>query len=257
MLSNIFNFWTGNRSSGPASSGPQLFQTDQTVYRIHSYLNEIAHQNGCRDVGYLMKTIDTIKPSTNNMAAFILLTGFMTNTGRFSILWKMKLRDMLAQQNTSELQRFLTMDSDILLNEFVELYDNPYLTQTEYDTVDAMVTREFQAVQNLLQNGKHKYNLTNQNYQVCYDRICVSEDSAEFSVGLSLPEVVRFVDHGIACKLGYLDLVNELVKVMPINECTGRPFSPEVLKALQERYHKEIAMLTRTIVGKTNGIEIV
>jgi hypothetical protein len=159
---------------------------------------------------------------------------------------------------------------------FVELYDNPFLENSERDFIIRLISREIFATKLLFEMVKSKIiklePIDPQSFvdlelgseggslpSKCYGEVCIKdahilEDDparAIMSQHEKVPPSVYTVDKGpsqatpqVFC-FKTLELIKAVTDPIPINPKTGAPFSSYTIQLTHQRFHKEIALYRR------------
>lgn len=204
-------------------------------------------------------------PTATNVLNDTLLTRFLVyinqcGIGKFALIYNKYINDAIKQRDDLLLKRLLLSPKEI----FVELYDNPYLSQEDEEYLMRIVSREMYAM--LLFLGKLRKKLANNedidNSELslyCLDEVCIY-DSKILADDLARAEMSKYetpspltytVDKSSSTSspqvycFDTMTLISIMTEEPPINPITGEPFSEFTKDLLNKRFHKEISLYRR------------
>lgn len=267
------------RGSSDVSSGTRLVEgvaavpKDKLVQNI--ILNSVlkTHENlSVEDRSFVVPYIVSLNLSKQELSKFILQTYQLSNTGRFSLTYNLDLNKSIKTRDKNRVSTLIRIaDTE---QAWPELYNNPYLCQSEIETIKNMSNREYYAILNAIQMTNCSPNLDNiipcqsvdsdtltvgdniyynSLYSKCYDNICIYEGEQKGKVvSLSNSDVpkVAYVatnNNGKIDKQCFpiMELIGQLAIGNYVNPKTNTPFSERTLSQILDKYHKEIAMYRR------------
>ncbi len=212
----------------------------------------------------------------NEQLNMILVYADQKGIGKYALLFNEKLDYSIKTRNTTLLKSILLGPKEI----FVELYDNPYLSDDDREFTIRLISREMFAltmslelVKNKLLNFEpnicHSINVYEEtrngttNMAIlttkCYDEVCIQDAKilADDSVRAIMsqyekpPDSVYTIDKSthedlpkVYC-FNTIELLSYITETVPINPHTNAPFSEYSLKIIHQRFNKEIAMYRR------------
>ena len=193
---------------------------------------------------------------------------------KFALTYNSSLDRAIKSRNKTELKNLLTGLSEY---SFVELYDNPFLSEADKKAIERLLVREFFSTKLTLSLVKEKVfnadliddNCNEVSYEEerdesgnlvslskeCYETVCIQDSKV---LGCSqidgclikhdrLPSKVYTVDGTepqVYC-FDTLELIDAVTNKTPSNPITGQPFTQYALKLIDRRFHKEIALYRR------------
>lgn len=201
---------------------------------------------------------------------------------KFALSYNTNLDNIITTRDKARLKKLLLGLSE---NVFVELYDNPFLSEENKQSIERLVAKEFytnklilNSIREKLINAEliddscsslsvtakqnesgHLVGLAKQ----CYENVCIqdskisgcSEVDSILSKHNCSPNEVYTVDGiGSGEPMIYcfdtLKLLDIITDKTPINPMTKRSFSSYALKLINRRFHKEISMYRRYKQGR-------
>jgi len=182
--------------------------------------------------------------------------------GKFALTFNNELITAIKNKDIVSLKHLLLGPKEM----FIELYNNPYLSQHDKDFILRIVYREISTNSLLFDSIKQKImdpntmvtNLTSLSNK-CYDDICIQDANfldddisrAIMSQHERTPNTVYTVDKPtdsdnpkIYC-FDTIELISAVTNNFPINPISKQPFSDYTLKLINQRFNKEIAMYRR------------
>lgn len=227
---------------------------------------EYASSLGCR-----------FKPDDDALAMFMLHSCKSTNTGRFSLTYNFELDRAIVERNGQRVIDLASIDVDTA---WPEVFDNPYLSEAERETIIRVHDKELNAVKNVVEQGKTMSppytvqfmtkceptvdRITDKKggvdtettvYGTCYKGVCIEESRhggvlfdleqpEKLQETVMVPEKAASVEIGIHLVRCYdfIHLIHGLSLVPPVDPTTGQKFSDATEKMLLQRYNKEIKM---------------
>lgn len=177
---------------------------------------------------------------------------------KFALLYNTDLDRVIMSRDKKSLKKLLTGMSEEL---FVELYNNPFLSQEDKEAIERSVVKEYYAVKLALESLREKllnFEDLDQLTLKCYGNVCVQDskllnhDKADaiFSKHECSPEKVYTVDKAgerdpaIYC-FDALNLLEAVTNKIPINPITNHKFSAYTLELINRRFRKEILLYKR------------
>lgn len=177
---------------------------------------------------------------------------------KFALLYNTDLDRVIMSRDKKSLKKLmLSMSEDL----FVELYNNPSLSQEDRESIERLVVKEYYAVKLALNSLREKL-LDSENLEQltlkCYNNVCIQDskllnyDKADvvFSKHECSPEKVYTVDKAakgepfIYC-FDVLDLLEAITNKIPINPITNQRFSSYTIELINRRFRKEILLYKR------------
>ena len=221
------------------------------------------------DRAFAISQILLLNLNDPQLARFILQVYKLSNTGRFSLTFNMDLDGHIKARVDQRLPILIsTADTE---KAWPELYDNPYLSPTERETINQMSNREYYAFLNAIQTAscaKDFENILpcvaeqaeelsvntegiyyNSLYSKCYDTVCLYEAEQKgkiINLDGQIPQVAHVADktsadYGKYC-FPLMELIKQLSEGNYINPQSKQRFSDRTLSQLLAKYKKEVAM---------------
>lgn len=189
---------------------------------------------------------------TDSQLLMILLYSDKKRICRFALIFNDELDDAIKSRDSSMLKRILLGPKEM----FVELYDNPLLSNEDKDFIIRLIARESFALMVTLEFLKKEIITDDDVINVatkCYNNVCIKDgqilyddDSrAVMSRYETPPESVFTIDKSKIYCFDTLELISEVTEEIPINPKTGNKFSDYALKLIRNRFNKEINMYRR------------
>lgn len=262
-----------------------LTDDELACFYITKYVLETHKRLNQEDIGYFSNFIASFySDSMNTNGKFnedqlIMMLVYMNQHSicKFAITFNERLDISIKSRDFVSLKNLLLSPKEV----FVELYDNPYLSQDSVNFTIRILAREMVAMNNLFAMLKqkvieleentcsvestitearsvdNKVNIT-QLLLKCYEEICIQDYqlmnkdiiSGIFSMYEVPSQEISTVEPAESKKYCFdlFELLESLVSQSengPINPKTKKPFSKDALKLINQRLHKEIAMYKR------------
>jgi hypothetical protein len=238
--------------------------------RTHSDLSSEDIQYASNVISSLFSENDE-KFSINQL---LLILVYMDQTGicKFALTFNQELDKVIKNKDQQSLLMLLMGPKEL----FIELYNNPYLLDTDKENIiqlletaktalyllftliqrkiinmemvpDPICTDETQIT---FEENEEWTELTTK----CYDEVCLQESSALnglLSKYNQPPSYVFTIDKSASAQLpqiycfNLLELIDAVTKTPAYNPKTGRTFSDLTLKIIEQRFRKEIALYKR------------
>jgi hypothetical protein len=219
---------------------------------------------------YYSKTLDEDPFDEDKLLLFLTYTQ-QKGMCRFALLYNTNLDKIIITRDKTKLKELLFTFSE---NNFVELYDNPFLSQENKDSIERLIVREFFTNKIVLDFVREKLlnaELIDDSCSIeqesssqdliqiarqCYENVCVQDSkmlgNSEVDSILTKhdcsPNKVYTVD-GIEDPMIYcfdiLQLFDIILSKKQINPFTGKQFSEYSLKLIFRRFEKEINLYRR------------
>lgn len=232
------------------------FYTVQYVLGTHDKLNK-------NDILFGSNYIASLYYYNKNFDALIqFLTYANKNTVcEFALLYNMQLDQAIKKQNTTLLKSLFLSSRD----SFVEIFDNPHLSQTDLSYLLHLLQLCLQASVLFFETMKQhiiyytdptcRCNI-NQLNMLCKQNSCFQQPQqieAIFTFYESLPDNIFMIDKPPGASTFYVYTFNprQLLDILaipspaPINPKTNARFHPYALKLIYQRWPKELAMYRR------------
>lgn len=202
---------------------------------------------------------------------FIRILTYINTKGicKFALAFNTNLDTAIQNKDENEVKLVL----DHVEQMFVELYDNPYLSQEERDFLNLLLERELMTTAYLIQmieSGKEiTFNDTCHHTTValgiknnsdvaaiatkCYEQVCIEESKIDDNIRAVMSKHEPMGDSVYAIdkkkrskvpKIYCFDLLT-LLESLPKNPETGQNFDKYALSLIETRLHKEMAMYRR------------
>lgn len=243
---------------------------------ISSFYAYSQTQRNLSEFDYGDSTVGTLL--TDEQLTQFLVYANKRGIGKFALLFNEKLDYVIKTRDSMSLGQLLLGPKEL----FVELYDNPYLSNEDRDFTIRLISREIYSIILLLGQLRKKV----LNYEAiddqcntetlsvhqdqgtvnmtvlstkCYNEVCIqdarilADDTARavMSKYEKPVETVYTVDKPrtsgsphVYC-FDTLELIAIMTDNVPINPKSGEPFSEFALKIIRQRFHKEIALYRR------------
>lgn len=246
------------------------------IYHLISDILQTHLKLDINDIRFTSNIICNMNLSNNQLAKFLLHSYKFSNTGRFTLTFNYNLDIYIKIRNKEKIELLANMSEN---DAFIELYDNPLLTEIEKITISNIYRREYLSILNTIEyaiatdiplNSIFPSNLNNLNninindfinnenkslYSKCYDGICYYELEKNGNIddiigGCEIPMLtyisdIDIQDNNTLNKVYCFDLM-ELIEMIAnnykINKFTNKIFNPRVYDMIKQKYNKEINM---------------
>lgn len=237
------------------------------ITSFYSYSHHISHLNSRNN-----QVLD------NEQLNIILVYADQKGIGKFALIFNEKLDVSIKTRNNTLLKSILLGPKEI----FIELYDNPYLSDDDREFMIRLISREMFAMTMSIEMlkrrdsvftdnvcklkttniyGKNERGVINMTLlsTKCYDEVCIQDAKilADDSVRAIMSqyekpsESVYTIDKAsntsnpqVYC-FDTIELLSYVTENIPINPHTNSPFSEYSLKLIHQRFNKEISMYRR------------
>lgn len=255
------------------------FHATRYVLRTHKNLSP-------DDIRFVSNYVASFRASGSNddfnddQFAMFLAYADVTGIGKFALIFNEELDSAIKSQDSNALHDMLLGPKEM----FVEVYDNPFLTDDDRESSLLMLSRSIYAnklmldelrklitsLENIDDSCSTDSALTAETSTSsgvstvtiaarCYQAVCIqeskilSEDAVRAQINMNdkPPQQVYAVDKS-ASKLtpqvycfDTLELLKAVSQDNAINPKTNEPFSPEALNLIKQKFHRELAMYRR------------
>lgn len=215
------------------------------------------------DLLFAINFFCNINPSYEQFSSLLLLLSPCT-LGRLALTFNHNFRRQLHSKNYSDFLKFISIP---LQQHFIELYDNPLLTPSEYSDLLSLLQFEYHSIFNLIQRCTLlspplpalmcDVNTPSTLYSQSYKDLCTylytslpspsflpQRDTYTSSLVFVSDKLPDQCVNSVYC-FDELHLISILSSNPPINPYTSLPFDPSVSQSLCSRYSTQIKLYKR------------
>ena len=234
-----------------------------TVLKTHKFSTD--------DIDFAINEIIKMNLTNRDLASLVLQIYYLTNTGRFSLIFNANFDTFVELKDSSKLRKLVETTGN--KESWPELYDNSSLTSEEINVINEMSNREYFAILNTIETTDScdinlkkifpcqvtqdesifldKNIVATTIYSECYENVCISEAVQRGKIislrsGDEIPQVA-YVGDGKGTKYCFkvMELIEQLARGDYINSQTNEKFNDLILGQLLNKYQKEIKMYKR------------
>lgn len=211
-------------------------------YSLYSHNLENHSLNFCLDT-----IISLFSDNIIDQKQALLFSTFCNNRGLFKFAFTFNdiLEYVLETHNTTELSKLCFNP----LPYFVELFDNPYLSD---DNVTFLLSELDTELHNTMSYINNNYN--DVNYHQQSHNICINEHNPDAIISMhlkntKLTDTVYTVDvvqdQPQICCFEIIQLIKAILNPQQLNPCTQQPFSHLTIDLVYQRFPMQLAMYSR------------
>jgi hypothetical protein len=251
------------------------FHATRYVLRNHKSLQDT-------DVGFAANYTASLRAANlyqnfdDDQFAMFLAYADTTGVGKFAFTFNEELDQAVLDRNIPRLRDLLLGPTEM----FVEIYDNPYLTDEDREFAVRMLARSIYAHQLLLEQLRQKDTINDECPVVsmlteetatpngvsavalanrCYEEVCIQEAQilhddpvrTQMNTRDKPPAQVYTIDRApskhtpqVYC-FETIELLAAVTQDPPMNPKSGEPFSPQALNLITTKFRRELAMYRR------------